>query len=107
MGYIRDFLRDIKEREHGAEEDFIRVIEDTLRGITEKGIDQKALRAGINYYEFRFREADFGNYPRGLMYGLQLFDSWLYDEEKPFVHMEAIPTFEFLRSRWEQDISRS
>ena len=80
-------------------EDFIRVIEDTLRGITEKGIDQKALRAGINYYEFRFREADFGNYPRGLMYGLQLFDSWLYDEEKPFVHMEAIPTFEFLKEQ--------
>src|SRR5699024_11271602 len=64
-------------------------------------IDQKALRAGINYHEFRFREADFGNYPRGLMYGLQLFDSWLYDEEKPFIHMEAIPTFEFLKSQVE------
>src|SRR5699024_1451325 len=62
-------------------------------------IDQKALRAGINYHEFRFREADFGNYPRGLMYGLQLFDSWLYDEEKPFIHMEAIPTFDFLKSQ--------
>lgn len=80
-------------------EEFIRVIEDTLRGIAENGIDQKALRAGINYYEFRFREADFGNYPRGLMYGLQLFDSWLYDEEKPFIHMEAIPTFEFLKEQ--------
>ena len=47
------------------------------------------------------READFGSYPRGLMYGLQLFDSWLYDEEKPFIHMEAIPTFEFLKSQIE------
>ena len=65
------------------------------------GIDKKALQAGINYYEFRFREADFGSYPRGLMYGLQLFDSWLYDEEKPFIHMEAIPTFEFLKSQIE------
>ena len=35
------------------------------------------------------------------MYGLQLFDSWLYDEEKPFIHMEAIPTFEFLKSQIE------
>lgn len=60
-------------------------------------INKKALRAGINYHEFRFREADFGNYPRGLMYGLQLFDSWLYDETKPFIHMQAIPTFEFLK----------
>ena len=30
----------------------------------------------------------------GLMYGLQLFDSWLYDETKPFIHMQAIPTFD-------------
>ena len=80
---------------------FIRVIEDTLKNIAENGIDRKSLRAGINYHEFRFREADFGNYPRGLMYGLQLFDSWLYDEEKPFIHMEAIPTFEFLKSQVE------
>ena len=80
-------------------EAFIRVIEDTLRDIAEKGIDEKAVRAGINYYEFRFREADFGSYPRGLMYGLQMFDSWLYDEENPFIHMEAIPTFEFLKSQ--------
>ena len=80
-------------------EAFVRVIEDTLRGIAENGMDKKALRAGINYYEFRFREADFGNYPRGLMYGLQLYDSWLYDETKPFIHMQAIPTFEFLKSQ--------
>lgn len=82
-------------------EEFIRVIEDTLKNIAANGIDRKALRAGINYHEFRFREADFGNYPRGLMYGLQLYDSWLYDEEKPFIHMEAIPTFEFLKSQVE------
>ena len=82
-------------------EAFIRVIEDTLKKIAENGIDRKSLRAGINYHEFRFREADFGNYPRGLMYGLQLFDSWLYDDEKPFIHMEAIPTFEFLKSQVE------
>ena len=82
-------------------EEFIRVIEDTLKNIAANGIDRKALRAGINYHEFRFREADFGNYPRGLMYGLQLYDSWLYDEEKPFIHMEAIPTFEFLKGQVE------
>ena len=82
-------------------EEFIRIIEEVLTDAADKGIDKKALEAGINYHEFRFREADFGNYPRGLMYGLQLFDSWLYDEEKPFIHMEAIPTFEFLKSQVE------
>lgn len=82
-------------------EAFIHVIEDTLKDIVKNGINKKALRAGINYHEFRFREADFGNYPRGLMYGLQLFDSWLYDEKKPFIHMQAIPTFEFLKEQVE------
>ena len=80
-------------------EDFLKVIENTLKDIVENGINKKALEAGINYHEFRFREADFGNYPKGLMYGLQLFDSWLYDEQKPFIHMQAIPTFEFLKEQ--------
>ena len=62
---------------------------------------RKHFAAGLNYHEFRFREADFGNYPSGLMYGLQLFDSWLYDETKPFIHMQAIPTFEFLKEQVE------
>ena len=31
--------------------------------------------------EFKFREADFGAYPKGLMYGLQCLDSWIYDEK--------------------------
>ena len=64
-------------------------------------MDTKALEAGINYHEFRYREADFGNYPKGLMYGLQIFDSWLYDDEKPFIHVEAIETFEFLKENIE------
>ncbi len=79
--------------------DFIDTVEKTLQDIVKQGIDKKALEAGINYHEFRFREADFGNYPKGLMYGLQLFDSWLYDDSKPFLHMQAIPVFEFLKSQ--------
>ncbi|SHJ60504.1 insulinase family protein [Hespellia stercorisuis] len=78
---------------------FVDVIEGTLRAIADNGIDKKALEAGINYFEFRYREADFGNYPKGLMYGLQMFDSWLYDETNPFVHLQAIPVFRFLKEQ--------
>lgn len=80
-------------------EAFISCIDKTLKSIVENGMDQKALEAGINYHEFRYREADFGNYPKGLMYVLQMFDSWLYDEEKPFIHVEAIDTFERLKGK--------
>lgn len=81
------------------EEAFLDTIEEILEGIVQKGFDEKALLAGINYYEFRYREADFGSYPKGLMYGLQILDSWLYDDEKPFIHVEAIDTFAALRER--------
>ena len=82
--------------------EFVAVIEKTLSDIVKKGMDAKALAAGINYHEFRYREADFGNYPKGLMYGLQMFDSWLYDETKPFLHVEAIETFDFLKTQIEE-----
>ena len=78
---------------------FLTLIHQTLENQVNKGIDKKALEAGLNYYEFRYREADFGNYPKGLMYGLQMFDSWLYDETKPFIHLEALETFASLRKR--------
>lgn len=80
-------------------DEFVSVIENTLADIVKNGIDQKALEAGINYHEFRYREADFGNYPKGLMYGLQMFDSWLYDDEQPFLHLEAIETFAKLKEK--------
>ena len=80
-------------------EAFVNVIEDTLKEIVAKGIDQKSLEAGIHYNEFRYREADFGSYPKGLMYNLQIFDSWLYDDEKPFIHLSAIKTYDFLKSQ--------
>lgn len=80
-------------------EAFVQTVEDTLRHLVEKGIDKRALEAGINYHEFRSKEADFGNYPKGLMYGLQMMDSWLYDDNSPFLHLEAEALFPLLRER--------
>ena len=82
---------------------FMETIEKTLSEIADRGIDKKALKAGLNYYEFRYREADFGSFPAGLMYGLQVLDSWLYDDEKPFIHIEAGDTYRSLREKAETD----
>ncbi len=83
------------EKESG----FLSTIEEVLSGIAEKGFDEKALLAGINYFEFKYREADFGSYPKGLIYGQQILDSWLYDDEKPFLHIEANAVFASLREK--------
>ncbi|MDO4312836.1 MAG: insulinase family protein [Eubacteriales bacterium] len=84
-------------------EAFVELIENLLAEMAEKGIDRKALEAGINYHEFQYREADYGRYPKGLMYGLQIMDSWLYDETEPFMHIQALDTFEFLKQQMNTD----
>ena len=70
---------------------------DTIRSVLKEqangALDHKALHAGINSAEFKYREADFGSYPKGLMYGLQMLDSWLYDDAKAFLHLESLETF--------------
>lgn len=78
---------------------FVELIDGELQRIAREGFDQKALLAGINHYEFRYREADFGNYPKGLMYGLQMLDSWLYADDMPFIHVEANDTYARLREK--------
>jgi hypothetical protein len=90
----------------GADEkrqsEFEAIIQDTLSEIVKNGVNQKAFLAGINYFEFKYREADFGPYPRGLMLGLQAMDSWLYDDTKPFIHIESGETFAAIRRKLEE-----
>lgn len=82
---------------------FVDTINEVLIDIVNNGFDRDTLRAGLNGLEFKYREADFGHYPPGLMYGLQALDSWLYDDEKPFIHIEADSTFKSLREKIDTD----
>ena len=58
---------------------FVQTVNDTLADIVAKGIDPELLQASINTMEFKLREADFGQYPKGLIYDINLMNSWLYD----------------------------
>lgn len=78
-------------------DEFIRVVEETLARLCEEGIDKKAIKANLNNSEFKYREADFGSYPKGLMYGLQMLETWLYDDTKPFVNVELLDTYRELK----------
>ncbi len=82
---------------------FTDTIEEMLEKLASQGLDKKALRAGLNYYEFKFREADFGSFPKGLIFGLQVLDSWLYDDGMPFIHIEANETFKTLKAAIDTD----
>ena len=85
------------------EAEFIETIENVLNQIAEKGIDKRALEAALTNYEFKYKEADFGRFPKGLIHGLNMFDSWLYDDEKPFIHIQTNETFALLRERLKTD----
>ena len=80
-------------------EKFNEIITDTLKEIVKNGINKEALLAGININEFKFREADFGQFPKGLLFGLNCMDSWLFDDLKPFIHLECLDTFAKLRDK--------
>lgn len=81
------------------EEEFLTIIRRVLTEQCEQGLNPKALLAGIHSMEFRFREADYGMFPKGLMYGIDLMDSWLYDEERPFDYLKQLEVYAFLKEQ--------
>ena len=83
------------------EEKFVGIIEDTLKKIVKDGLNKKSLLAGINSEEFKFREADYGNFPKGLIYGLSCMDSWLYDDDEPFLYLKILDVFAGLKKKIE------
>ena len=78
-------------------EEFVSVIRQVLGDIVKNGIDKKAVEAGINYFEFRYREADFSSYPKGLMYSLDILGDWLYESKAPFAQVQMLKVFENLK----------
>lgn len=86
-----------KNSDKERKEEFLAVIKGTLRKLAAEGINKEVLKAALNIYEFRAREADFGNYPKGLIYGLASFESWLY-EGSPVMHLKYSQVFEELRA---------
>ena len=84
-------------------DEFESIIENTLKEVVKTGINKEALLAGINSSEFKFREADFGQFPKGLLFGLNCLDSWLFDDMKPFIHLECLDTFARLRRAVDTD----
>ncbi|MCI9106095.1 MAG: insulinase family protein [Lachnospiraceae bacterium] len=96
--YFTVIAKDANREQRG---EFLAVVKGTLRKLADQGINRKSLLAGMNYYEFKYREADYGSTPKGLMWGLQSLDSWLYDGD-PMMHLEYQHTFDALKKAVEE-----
>ncbi|MBQ8279891.1 MAG: insulinase family protein [Roseburia sp.] len=82
-------------------ERFLQIIKETLEKLVKEGLNKKSLLAGINSAEFRYREADYGSSPKGLLYGIQCLESWLYDDAAVFLHLEANAVYAYLKEQVE------
>jgi Zn-dependent M16 (insulinase) family peptidase len=87
----------VKNSNEDQKENFKTVIFDTLKKLVNEGIDKEMVEASINKMEFSLREADFRGYPKGLIYYMKAFDSWLYGEN-PMLHFEYDPILEKIKS---------
>ena len=93
----------IKNMNEADRDQIVQIIRTELAKLAEGGLNHRTLEGVLNYYEFKSREGDFGRWPKGLMYGLQLMDSWLYDDSKPFVHLKFQAIYDELREGLSQN----
>lgn len=77
---------------------FISIIDKTLEGIVKDGINKRSFLASINYFEFKHKESNFGRYPKGLMLGLNAFNTWLYDDNMALTNFSLNEIFDELKS---------
>lgn len=83
------------ELEH--ERVFVETIKSSLKAFADNGIEKRKLEAAINIFEFKFREADFGQYPKGVIYSIKAMDTWLYGGD-PIDNFRYDTIFEGLRA---------
>ena len=76
---------------------FINTIDETLRKLVSEGLDKKSLAAAVNHFEFKHKESNYGRYPKGLIVGLDVMGSWLYDENEAFTRFSLDPVYKELR----------
>ena len=88
-----------KNTDAEKKDQFVSVIRKALTDLVENGLHKKTLEAALNASEFKFREADYGNIPKGLMFGIQVMDAWLYDDDAPFLHLHELDVYRNLREK--------
>ena len=92
-----------KNAKAGQKDEFYRIIRETLEKVVAEGIDRKILEAAINGTEFREREADYGAIPKGLLYSIRTFKTWLYNDEMPYDSLCYDEYYAFLREQLKTD----
>ena len=79
--YQNYFEVDFINIKDGKEAELEALFYDTVSAVCEKGIDKEQLIAAINFLEFSLRERDYGTLPLGIIYAMNLMESYLYSDD--------------------------
>lgn len=106
-GYMTDmyqpmFKLTVKNTDQDKKDSFLGIVEDTLKKVVHEGFDKRSLKAAINNMSFKIKEADFGGYPKGLIYLFQALESWLYNDDEPVMHLEYSEVFDIFNKKIEE-----
>ncbi len=78
-GGLQSYVRLILKNCDPAKKDEIwALVDETLHRLAEEGLDKKRIRSELSRMEFLNREKDFGGISKGLVYGIDAMNSWLY-----------------------------
>ena len=69
----------LRDTDEDKKQDFLDLFDRVLADLVQGGIADKLVEAALNSVEFRLREADFGSYPKGVVYALNAISAWNYD----------------------------
>lgn len=81
------FAVGLKGAEREDAQKILDLIFNTLEELADKGIDEDQVKASVNTIDFKLREANFGGFPKGIVYNIQALGSWLYDAD-PMGHLK-------------------
>ena len=69
-----------------------------LERIADEGIEHELIEASMANLEYQMRERDYGTTPQGLVFGMQILDSWLYGGD-PIACLQVGSLFTDLREK--------
>lgn len=75
---------------------FLAIIKEEFEKAANGALNRRSLLASLNSLKFKFKEADFGGLPKGLVYGISSLTTWLYDDNSPLLALELSEIFDEL-----------
>lgn len=82
----------------GKIDELLKLYNDSVKEILEEGIPKENLTSALGRLEFSAREADFGSYPRGMVYMTACMEYALLNDD-PISPLEYNKLFDFLREK--------